>query len=115
MSCVYVHTKVFLFLLYNTFTVTQLTRDKLLLHQSGVWFQYEHRLQVLRQGWTVSLQRQVDLMQSRYRQRPRYSQVSLGREVRRGDMVFRIAREVTTNKGSPCHGFSLTQMSKMEG
>ncbi len=75
MCFIYAHIELFLFRLYNVFTVTQLTRDKLGVHQSGMWFQYEHRLQAL--SWTASFQRQVDLMQSRYCQRPCYSQVSL--------------------------------------
>lgn len=67
---VYMHIEILLFLLYNTFTITQLTRDKLGVHQSSMRFQYEYRLQMMSQGWIVSFQRHVDRMQSRYSQRP---------------------------------------------
>lgn len=88
MCSVYVNMEAFLFLLYKTFAVAQLTRDKLGVHQSSMWFQYEHRLQALSQGLTVSFHRQVDLRQSRHRQSPGYLYVSLWRE-RRGEVMLR--------------------------
>lgn len=53
-KCICVNIDIFVFLLHNTFTVTQLTRDKLGVHQSGMWFQYENRLQVLARGWIAA-------------------------------------------------------------
>lgn len=45
----------FLFLLYNRFTVTHLTREKVCVYQPSMWFQYEDRMQLLGQGWTASI------------------------------------------------------------
>lgn len=52
-----------LILLWNIFA--QLTRDKLGMEQSSMWFQYKHRLQVLGQSWVASFQRHVNMTESR--------------------------------------------------
>lgn len=43
----------------------QLTRDKLGMEQSGMWFQYKHRLEVPSQSWVASFQRHVNRTESR--------------------------------------------------